>query len=203
MKKFTKIVIATRNPAKIQRYTPILYSIAHEILSLNDLNLEGKPAESGNTSEENAQIKASYYSEKCGLPVFTEDEALYVDFLAEKDQPATHVRRINGKEEVDDDTLLKHWESIISKVEPSKRTGKWHISYCIATPDGKSKVVGVDHKVMFFSPSSKVRIQGWPMSSLNGSILIKKPHSEQTKEERNIVDNAAFNELKAAIKKLI
>ena len=203
MKKFSKLVVATKNPAKTDYYRSILDEIADEVLSLNDFGSIEKPNESGSTAEENAEIKARYYAMKTGLPVFSEDEALEVDFLPESEQPGTHVRRINGHDEVDDDQLLKHWEEIISKVPEGKRTGRWHIAYSISLPDGQTHTVALDHSLVFFSPSSKIRVPGWPMSSLEGPVLFNKPHSELTEEERNTTKIKTAEELHNILRKLI
>src|SRR4030042_2798257 len=131
MKKTGKILIASRNPAKIERFKNLLSKYANEVIGLNDLGITDKPEEKGETAEENAEIKAKYYSKKSGLLAFSEDEALYVDFLPKNKQPGVHVRRINGKDEVNDEKLLLHWEKIISKVSKKKRTGRGHIEYCL------------------------------------------------------------------------
>ena len=184
MKKIEKIVIATRNSAKRDRYGRILSQVAKEVLGLQDLVIGDKPDEFGETAEENAEIKSKFYAKKTGLPVLSEDEALYVDFLPLEEQPGVHVRRVGGKDEVDDDQLLIHWEKIVLKVPEEKRTGRWHTAYSLSTPDGKVKTVALDHPIVFFSPPSKIRLPGWPMSSLQGPVEFGKPHSELTEEER-------------------
>ena len=184
MKEIEKLVIATRNPSKVEYYRDILTQFAASVVGLNDLGVEGKPVETGENAEQNSEIKARFYSQKTELPVFCEDEALQVDFLPDDEQPGVHVRRVNGVDEVDDDKLLAHWEEIVARVPEGKRTGRWHIAYCLAMPDGKTKTVSRDHEVLFFSPSSKVRLPGWPMSSLEGSVRFGKPSSEQTPEEK-------------------
>jgi XTP/dITP diphosphohydrolase len=199
MEKLKKIVIGSRNSAKIVTYGAILCDIAEEVLRLGDFRVEDKPEEIGTTAEENAEIKAIFYSEKCGFPVFAEDEALYVDFLSENEQPGTHVRRINGKDEADDDALLAYWEKVILSVPVHQRMGRWHIAYCIAMPNGNHRTVSLDHEIVFFSPTSKVRLPGWPMSSLEGSVLIGKPHSEQTPEERKIIEDRTAEELRKCL----
>lgn len=203
MNKFKKLVIATRNTSKIEYYKNLLVDITDEVVGLEGFDITDKPIELGTTAEENAEIKAKFYSAKIGLTVFAEDEALYVDFLPNDKQPGTHVRRINGKDEVDDEKLLKHWESIISKVPLKKRTGKWHIAYSISLADGRIKTAGLDHLIMFFSPSSKIRFPGWPLSSLQGSILFKKPHSEQTPKEREISKTNTIGELRKILNELL
>ena len=196
MNKFKKLVIATKNQSKVDYYKEILNELVGEVVSLNDFDITDRPNEIGQTAEENAEIKAKFYAGKIGLQVFSEDEALYVDFLPKTKQPGTHVRRINGKDELDDEQLLNHWESIISRVPLKKRTGRWHIAYCIFMPNGKTKMASLDHPIMFYSPPSKIRLPGWPLSSLQGSILFKKPHSEQTKEEREISKTRTTDEIK-------
>ncbi len=184
MKKVEKIIIASGNPAKVERYGEILARFASQVISLQETGVTEKPEENGNTAEENAEIKAKFYANKAKSLVFTEDEALYVDFLPENKQPGVHVRRIEGNEEASDEELFSYWEKVITDVPEEKRTGRWHIAYCIANPDGVIKTVASDHPIVFFSPSSKVRIPGWPMSSLEGPADYTKPHSELTDEER-------------------
>jgi len=186
MAKIKKIVIATRNPGKVQRYKKMLEKVVDEVLSLDDFDFKEKPEESGQTAEENATIKAIFYAKKTNLPVFAEDESLFVDFLPEDKQPGVFIRRVNGKE-VSDDELLAYWDSIIAKAPKEKRTGKWHMAYCLVAPDGKTSLVAMDYLRIFFSPPSKIRIPGWPMSSINGPAEFGKPHSELTKEELEIM----------------
>ena len=147
-----RLVIATRNPGKVSYYSDILDRFAPSVVGLDDLGVKGKPEETGETAEENAEIKARFYLEKTRLPVFCEDEALEVDFLPKDQQPGVHVRRINGKDETSDDKLLLYWETIVAKVPKDKRTGRWHIAYCLALPSGKIKTVSRDHEILFFSP---------------------------------------------------
>jgi XTP/dITP diphosphohydrolase len=181
---FDRIVIATQNPAKRERYAKILQSFARHVVSLKDLGNIEKPEESGETAEANALIKAKYYASRTGLPVVSEDEALYVDFLAEADQPGVHVRRIDRVEEVDDDALLAHWERRLTDVPSERRTGRWHFAYAVVLPDGRSSVASLERRIRFYAPSSPVRISGWPMSSLQGPIEFAKPHSEMSEEEK-------------------
>lgn len=203
MREIEKLVIATRNPAKVEFYHDILTQIADSVVGLNEIGIEEKPAETGETAEQNAEIKASLYSKKTDLPVFCEDEALEVDFLPKDKQPGVHVRRIDGVDEVDDDKLLRYWEEIVAKVSVEKRTGRWHIAYCLAMPGGNTKTVSKDHEVLFFSPSSKIRIPGWPMSSLEGSVSFGKPSSEQTSEEKFLSKKLLAEEILEKFKELL
>ena len=203
MKEIEKIVVATKNPAKVERYRKILSHYTNNVVGLQEVGVLDKPKETGETAEQNAEIKAKYYAEKTGLLVFSEDEALFVDFLPDDKQPGVHVRRINGKDEVDDNQLLAYWEEIVSKVPSKKRTGKWHIAYCIASPDGTVKTTSLEHPIIFFSPTSKVRIPGWPMSSLEGPVAFNKPHSEMTDKEKSDADEIINLAIAQKIKELL
>jgi inosine/xanthosine triphosphate pyrophosphatase family protein len=180
MFKIEKVVIASRNNAKVDHFRNVLSGLVDKVIGQSNLQIQGKPDEVGKTAEENAQIKARFYAQKTCLPVFAEDESLFVDFLPPEQQPGTHVRRIKGKDEVSDDELFAYWENIIKNVPEDKRTGHWHIAYCLAI-NGKIKVVTQNIAVRFYYPASIIRTPGWPLSSLQGSR--GKPHSEYTKEE--------------------
>lgn len=195
------MAIATRNPAKKERYKSLLSKMAQEVLGLDELSIKGKPNETGITAEENAQIKARFYASKTGLPVFAEDEALYVDFLPAEKQPGVFVRRIDGEIEANDDKLLSHWESIISRTPEERRTGRWHFAFCLATPDGNVNIVSYDRVIMFFSPPSKMKNPGWPLSSIQGPLKFKKPHIELTEEEKQSEDAIILNKLERLFNK--
>jgi len=183
MTKLEKIVIATHNPAKIQRFKDALLKVTDNILTLADLGITVEAEETGLTAEENAKIKALFYAKLTGLPVFSHDSALYVDFLPADNQPGVNVRRINGKEATDDE-LFDHWKTIIIKAPEEKRIGKWHSAYCLATPDGTMNLFAIDHPRQFFWPPSEKRIVGWPLDSMMGPCGFNKPCSELTDEER-------------------
>jgi inosine/xanthosine triphosphate pyrophosphatase family protein len=185
---FDTLVIATRNPAKARWYSARLSRAARRVIGLAEFAPTARPDESGETAEENAAIKANFYARQTGFPVFCEDEALYVDFLAAPDQPGVHVRRINGIDDASDGQLLAYWEKILARVPLRSRTGRWHIAFCIATPHGTLKTFALDIPIRFFAPASPVKIPGWPMSSIQGPVEFNKPHSELSPAERSAAD---------------
>jgi len=202
-----RILLATTNPAKKQRYTRVLSAIAEEVVGLSDAGIYEMPVESGESAEENAELKARFYAAKGGIVAFAEDEALYVDFLPEEAQPGVNVRRVNGSEEVDDSRLLEYWQNVVSATAEHKRTGKWHIAYCLATPRGSVALVSQEHPIRFFSPPSQVRIPGWPMSSVQGPAALARPRSELSGEELRAIDDAVdgllLDELRQALTVLL
>ena len=73
-----KLVIASRNPAKVNYYREVFADIAGEVIGLDSLDIDEKPEEAGETAGRNSQIKAMFYSTKTVFPVFCEDELLTV-----------------------------------------------------------------------------------------------------------------------------
>lgn len=202
MSKIEKLVIATRNPAKKKRYDRIIskLDIADSILDLSNFDFQEKPVESGKSAEENAKIKALFYAKKTKLPVISEDESLFVDFLPLDKQPGTNVRRVSGRE-LNDDELFAYWGEIIARVASEKRTGKWHVAICLARPDKTISLASYDTEILFFFPPSETRIPGWPISSLQGPVVFKKPHSELTQEEMDLYEEKIEKILKPIILK--
>lgn len=196
MNKLDKLVIGTRNPGKVAYYQGVLKNLVDKVLGLDEVGLVGRPEERGESAEENVRIKALYYSTQTKLPIFCEDEALYVDFLPNHMQPGVHVRRINGNDEASDEQLLQYWEKLIKRVPRKHRTGRWHIAYSLAL-NNRILTVSRDCPITFYYPVSAVRIPGWPMSSLEGDAYLGKPHSERTPQE---VSNAQHKDSKLLTK---
>ncbi len=202
MVKIEIIVVASGNPAKVDRYKMLLANVSGQVVGLKDLGITEKPEETGSTAEKNAEIKAKFYTDRTHLPVFCEDEALHVDFLPPNQQPGVHVRRINKTDEVDDKRLLSYYQDLVAKTPAKNRKGHWHIAYCLAIPDGNFKVIANDFPVNFYYPPSKIVIPGWPLSSIQGSVLIGKPHSEMTEEDHKLINLNRDRKLEIAIREL-
>jgi inosine/xanthosine triphosphate pyrophosphatase family protein len=112
--KRKKLLLGTRNPAKIAFFLDVFKKTNVELLSLNDVSFDHEPIESGKDPQENACIKAEFYAQS-GLPTLAEDQGLYfmnLD-LADARQPGVYVRRVNQKEELDDEQMLAHYCSLI------------------------------------------------------------------------------------------
>lgn len=199
------LVIATKNPAKVERYRNIIAGLDLPIivLSLADFPEILKPEELGNTAEQNAVSKAVYYTAQTGFPCFSEDEELHADFLPLGNQPGVYVRRIDGINEATDDELLAYWEGLLVQVPKEQRTGRWHFAYCIAFPGGEYKIFSRDREILFHYPASPIRLAGWPLSSVCGANEVSKPHSEWSEEEKNMVDAIVADNLAQMLKELL
>jgi XTP/dITP diphosphohydrolase len=187
---FEILLVATRNPAKAKNYKGLLAKYAGRVVDLEDLGIHGTAEEGGETSEVNAEMKARFYAEQSGCAAFSDDAALYVDFLPPERQPGVHVRRMDGKEAASDERLLVYWENALVDVPFGERTGRWHVAFCLAYPDGKKQTFSLDLPIVFFSPSSPIKTPGWPLNSLSGPLGFNKPYSELSEVEYHLANRA-------------
>ena len=76
-----KIVLASNNKHKVKEFQEIFLPYGVEILTLNDLNINVDPDESGKTFKENAFIKALEVSKFTSEIVIADDSGLEIDAL--------------------------------------------------------------------------------------------------------------------------
>jgi XTP/dITP diphosphohydrolase len=75
-----KIYCATTNPGKLREFQLALHG-SFEVQPVPDLRSIAPPEETGRTFEENAVLKARYYSKHCEEYLFVDDSGLEVDAL--------------------------------------------------------------------------------------------------------------------------
>ena len=76
------LLVATRSRHKLRELAELLdLPPGVELLSPDDLGIDGEPDETGLTFETNARIKARYYAARSGLPTLADDSGLEVDAL--------------------------------------------------------------------------------------------------------------------------
>jgi len=108
-KKFNQIILATKNSGKVREFQKYFLNLNIKILKIDDvLKNIVEPEETGLTFEENARIKASYYSEKTELPVISEDSGLVIDSLG--GYPGIYSSRIGKSDEERISIILKKLE---------------------------------------------------------------------------------------------
>jgi XTP/dITP diphosphohydrolase len=90
----SRLLLATRARHKVAELREILALPAVELLTPDDVGVEGEPEEDAATFAGNAQIKARYYAERAGLPTLADDSGLEVDAL--DGRPGVLTRRYAG-----------------------------------------------------------------------------------------------------------
>ena len=89
-----RILIATTNRGKQQEIVSILSRVRIGLAVLDEFPAVPSPEETGATFEENARLKARYYSRATGLPAVAEDSGLMIDWL--DDEPGIYSARYGG-----------------------------------------------------------------------------------------------------------
>ena len=88
------LLVATTNPGKLKEITGILDGVAVNLLTLSDRPPIVEPEETGATFEENARLKARYYSKATGLVSVADDSGIEIDALDKA--PGVHSARWHG-----------------------------------------------------------------------------------------------------------
>ena len=86
-----RILIATTNRGKQQEIVSILSRVRIGLAVLDEFPAVPSPEETGATFEENARLKARYYSRATGLPAVAEYSGLMIDWL--DDEPGIYSAR--------------------------------------------------------------------------------------------------------------
>ena len=181
-----EVLFATKNPAKIKKYSEPLKEKGIKLLTIKDINVDVKVDENGKNALENAFIKAKAYYDVTGIPTIGMDNCLFIEELSEEKQPGTHVRRVNGKE-LTDDEMIEYYTGLV-KENGGKLTAKW--VYGLVVYDGKNKneyTWSKDHFYFVEKPFPKVN-PGYPLDSITIIPSLNKYLVELTEEDRKETD---------------
>ncbi|RMG57464.1 MAG: RdgB/HAM1 family non-canonical purine NTP pyrophosphatase [Deltaproteobacteria bacterium] len=119
MTRVREILVATANEGKIREIEKIVEEMGGvRLLSLKNFPGLTPPEETGESFEENARIKALYYSSRAGVPAVAEDSGLVVDAL--DGAPGIYSSRFAGPQASDDENIDKLLEELSGKTRPWK-----------------------------------------------------------------------------------
>ena len=159
-----EVLIATKNKAKIKKYSTMLNVLNIKYKTLEDFDNDIEVEETGNTPKENSIIKAKAYYEAFNMPVLVDDCGLILDKLPSEKQPGVFVRRHNGKVLTDEEMINIYSKEIEAVGGESK--GGFVIAITIIDKDGNIYSNEEKHDRFFVSKPCKERTTGYPMNSL-------------------------------------
>jgi len=197
-----QLLVATTNKGKISQIKPVLEGLPIKLVFLPDLEIKNKVEENGKTLEENALLKAKFYSELTGLWVLADDMGLEIDFL--NGQPGVKSKRWLGYDATDEE-LIQFTLDKLRGVPFEKRKAVFKSAIAIVSPEGKSWLVqGLSRGYISEKPSS-IRIKGLPYASLFFVPKYKKIFTELTGEEKETVSHRikAIKKSKKIIKEML
>jgi XTP/dITP diphosphohydrolase len=128
-----RLLVATRSRHKLRELSELLALPDHvELLSPDDLGIDGEPDETGETFETNARIKARYYARRSGLPTLADDSGLEVDAL--DGDPGVRTRRFAGPDATDEANNAKLLR-VLTGVPTERRGARYVCVLALALPD--------------------------------------------------------------------
>jgi XTP/dITP diphosphohydrolase len=127
-----RLLVATRSQHKLRELRELLgVGDDVELLSPDDVGIEGEPDETGLTFETNARIKARYYAARSGLPTLADDSGLEVDALG--GGPGVYTRRYSGPDATDESNNTKLLGELAG-LPPERRGARYVCVLALALP---------------------------------------------------------------------
>lgn len=126
-----RILIATRSTHKLRELRELLALERTELVTLDDLGIEGDPIEDGETFETNAAIKARFGVRASGLPTIADDSGIEVDALG--GGPGVRTRRYAGEDATDEDNNRKLLQAL-DGLSPERRGARYVCVLALALP---------------------------------------------------------------------
>lgn len=189
-----KVLLGTNNKGRVRYYSRKLKERGIDIVTPRELGIHIDVEETGETSRENAILKAKAYQKLTDLPVIAIDDALYLEGLPEELQPKTHVKRIGGRELSDSEMITYYHELVKTYGTDGVLPGYYWKGVAVAYQD---QVYAFDTKEYryFVDTISEVLDPDLPLASIQMIYLKGKPgdkdavckyKSELTEEEERI-----------------
>ena len=180
-----KLLFATGNQSKINRFKKGLLENSIELLSLKDVDINIDIEENGTTAIENARIKARVYYDALGIPTMGMDDTLYLEGVPEDKQPGLYVRRVNGKT-LTDEEMIKHYINLVKEYgKNGKLNCKWIYGLVVINEEGEENTYSWSkgNFYMVDEPSDKIN-PGYPLNSISKYNKIDKYFTEITEEDK-------------------
>ncbi len=129
-----KVVLASKNPHKLEEISRITQHFGFELVLQSQLGIQADVQENGTTFEENSLIKARAIVEATGLPAIADDSGLAVEAL--DGQPGIYSARYGFDESLDDRGRMELLLKNMQQVPDDRRQAKFVCVITLLTPDG-------------------------------------------------------------------
>lgn len=177
-----RLLLGSTNRRKIREWRLMLGRIAAELVDPYQLGLAVDPAETGETPEENARIKAIAYFDATGIPAFSLDAALRIEGLPDDQQPGVHVRRIGGGESATDAEMIRHYSALLRGLGGTA-IGVWTFGVALACDRNHAHTQRLTYRTTLLATPSSAVDPGAPLNSLQFDTARGKYFSEMAPAE--------------------
>lgn len=128
-----RLVLATRNPGKVDEIRALLADLSVALMPADALEAPLDVVEDANTLTGNAEKKAMAYYRHTGMPALADDTGLEVDAL--DGAPGVHTARFAGPDASDADNIAALLEAL-DDVPLPKRTARFRTVVCFVDSNG-------------------------------------------------------------------
>ena len=126
-----QLLIATRSPHKLAELRTLLSVDRAELVTLDDIGVEGDVDETGSTFESNARLKARFGARATGLPTLADDSGLEVEALG--GGPGVRTRRYAGENATDETNNTKLLAELAG-LPPERRAARYVCVLALVQP---------------------------------------------------------------------
>lgn len=152
-----RLVVATHNAGKVREMGALLAPYGVETVSAGDLGLP-EPAETEESFDGNARIKAHAAAKAAGLPALSDDSGIEVDALGGRPGVHTADWAETGQGRDFAMAMKKLWAMLEEANAPEPRSARFVSTLCLAWPDGHDEI---------FRGAVEGRVT-WPMRGARG-----------------------------------
>ncbi len=182
--RVTRLLIATKNPAKVREYSRLLQGIPYEIVTLAEEGIYQVVDETGETLEENATLKAKSYACQSNLLTLADDSGLEVDALG--GEPGVLSARFAG-EGASDNERIDYLLAKLTSIPWEERTARFRCIIAIASPQGEVELCqGECRGIIAYEPKGENGFGYDPIFYLH---RLEKTMAELTMDEKNEVSH--------------
>jgi len=140
-----QLLVATHSVHKLAELRELLAVERAELVTLDDLGVEGDVDETGATFESNARLKARFGARATGLPTLADDSGLEVEALG--GGPGVRTRRYAGEHATDEDNNAKLLAELAG-LPLERREARYVCVLALALPDGAGPRGGLPVRVV-------------------------------------------------------
>lgn len=179
-----KILFATGNMAKVNRFLDGLLAKDIQILTLKDIDINLNIEENGKDAIENALIKARPYYEKTKIPTLAMDDTLYLENVPINKQPGMYVRRVGGKT-LSDDEMISYYSSLAKEYgKNGKLTASWIYGMALIKDGKEYTYTWSKNDFYIVSTPSNIINPGYPLNTISINKKLNKYFTDMTAEDK-------------------